>query len=217
MSDISIERFLTAQEKRDLSPATLRALRSYLCNFGDWWEEKRQRPFTVSQLVSRDLRQQVDGVSPHTINRNLSSLRRFCGWAVTTGLLSENPTTSISDIPQAPPSPRSLPTGAIDALLRAPQQIADKRLRLRDEASMSLLVYVGLRTKNPRDLQLRDVDLAGASIVVQRGKGKKTRRIPLHTEAKASLDTNTWSRCAACKVCPLWAAKRIVPKVVKSH
>lgn len=111
----------------------------------------------------------------------------FVAGQSTNGLLSANPATAISDIPQAPPSPRSLPTGAIDALLRAPQQIADERLRLRDEALLSLLVYAGLRTKEARDLQLRDVDLAGASFVVRRGKGKKARRIPLHTEARQTL------------------------------
>ena len=115
MADTSIDTFLVTQEKRDLAPATLRAFRSDLHNFRDWWEETRRRPFAVAHLTSRDLRQwqrhrqQVDGVSPRTINRNLSSLRRFCQWAVTEGLLPDDPALAITGIPSEQLSPRFLP------------------------------------------------------------------------------------------------------------
>jgi site-specific recombinase XerD len=193
MADTSIDTFLVTQAKRYLAPATLRAFRSDLHNFRDWWEETRRRPFAVAHLTGRDLRQwlrhrqQVDGVSPRTINRNLSSLRRFFQWAVTEGLLPDDPALAITEIPSEQLSPRFLPAGAIDALLRAPHKIADERLRLRDEALLALLVYAGLRSGEARDLQLRDVDLAGESIVVRRGKGRKARRVPLHAEACGAL------------------------------
>jgi len=37
------------------------------------------------------------------------------------------------------------------------------------------------------DLQLRELDLAGGTLSVRHGKGGKTRRIPLHSEAQALL------------------------------
>jgi len=54
MVDTSIDTFLVTQAKHDLAPATLRAFRSDLQNFRDWWEETRRRPFAVAHLTGRD-------------------------------------------------------------------------------------------------------------------------------------------------------------------
>ena len=189
-----VDEFLVQQQARGLSPATLKALRSDVQRFYEWWEETHQRPFVVPQLMARDVRQwqhyrqQGEGLSPKTINRNLSSLRRFCQWAVTQGLIPDDPTTTISDLPQGEAlAPRALANGAVDALLRASRALADDRLRSRDQALLALLVYGGLRSQEACDIQLRDVDLAGGAITVRQGKGRKARRIPLHSEAQALL------------------------------
>ena len=98
-------------------------------------------------------RQQVDGVSPKTINRNLVSLRRFCQWAVDQKLLPDNPATGVQELHQEKLLPRFLPEKAVDTLLRAPRTIKDSRLRLRDQALLARLVYAGLRSQEVRDLQ----------------------------------------------------------------
>lgn len=188
-----IQDFLTSQQEADLAPASVRALRSDLLNFAAWWEERHHRPFILSQLVPRDLshwqqyRQQEAGVSPKTINRNLVSLRRFCQWGITVGILSDNPVTSIEPLPAEKLGPRFLPDVAVDALLRAPSQIKNRQLRRRDEVLMALLVYGGLRSQEACDLQVRDVDLEGSTLTVRWGKGKKARRVPLHSEAQRVL------------------------------
>jgi site-specific recombinase XerD len=188
-----IQAFLTSQQKADLTQASMRALRSDLLNFAAWWEARHHRPFILSQLVTRDIRQwqqyrqQEAGVSPKTVNRNLVSLRRFCQWGITAGILSDNPVTSIEPIPEENVGPRFLPDVAVDALLRALGHIKDRRLRRRDEALMALLVYGGLRSQEACDLQVRDVDLESSTLTVRRGKGKKARRVPLHSEAQRVL------------------------------
>ena len=188
-----VEDFLIAQNERNLSLATLKALRSDLSHFMRWWEGMHERPFALQQLVARDIRQwqqhrqQVDGVSPKTINRNLVSLRRFCQWAVAENLLPDNPVTNVENIPQDKLAPRFLPDKAVDALLRTTRTIKDDRLRHRDEALLALLVYAGLWSQEVCDLQLRDIDMPGGTITVRRGKGKKARRIPLHSEAQSTL------------------------------
>jgi site-specific recombinase XerD len=191
---VPIAEFLVQQQARGLSPATMKALRSDVHSFCDWWEKIHQRPFTLQQLMARDVRQwqnyrqQVEGLSPKTINRNLSSLRRFCQWAVAQGLIPDDPTAAISDLPQGEAlAPRSLASGAVDALLRASRTITNDRLRLRDQALLALLVYGGLRSQEACDTQLRDVDLAGSAITVRQSKGRKARRIPLHSEAQVLL------------------------------
>lgn len=187
----AIDQFLDSPEIHSLSPATVKALRSDLRNFAEWWEQARHRPFSVRKLVARDIRlwqtyrQQVDGVSPRTLNRNLFSLRRFCQWAVMQELLPDNPAVTVKEIPEDNLAPRFLSNLAVDALARAPRQLSDLRLRLRDQALLALLIYAGLRSQEVCNLQLRDIDLDGVSITVRQGKGKKARRVPLHSDAHA--------------------------------
>jgi site-specific recombinase XerD len=189
MLDDALDQYLATLATSGVSVATQRAARSDLTSFCVWWEIKHQRSFDLTQVVDRDLRewkltrQKVDGAAPATINRSLSTLRRVGGWAVEQKLLAENPTKGIEDIPSTPLSPRSLPDQAVDALLRAARSERDLGLRLRDEALLALLIYAGLRVQEACDVQLRDIDPAGGSIIVRSGKGGKARRLPLHSDA----------------------------------
>ena len=188
-----IELYLDALRKRDVAPTTLKATRSDLAHLGQWWEIKHQRAFDPAHLVDRDLRawkatrQQLDGAAPSTINRGLSTIRRFCAWASEQGLMVENPATDLTDVPSEPLSPRSLPDEGIDVLLRAARQEQKALLRLRDEALLALLIYAGLRVQEVCDMQLRDLDLAAGTITVRCGKGNRPRRIPLHADAHRLL------------------------------
>lgn len=193
MSNPHFDAFLATQRERDFSSATIKALQSDLKQFSTWWEQRHKRPFAIDQLVARDVRQwqrhrqQIDGVSPSTINRNLVSLRRFCQWAVEGQLLPDNPASDIDEISQDKLAPRFLPDEAIDVLLRAPRVEKNDRLRYRDQALLALLVYAGIRSQEACDLQLRDVDIDGGMLTIRRGKRKKARRIPLHSEAQLAL------------------------------
>lgn len=193
MTDDPISEYLARLTTQSISVATRRASLSDLTHFCRWWETKHQQPFDLKYVVDRDVRdwkqqrQQVDGAAPATINRNLSTLRRFFTWAVEQQLLSENPTRAIEDVPSVPLAPRSLSDQAVDALLRTVRNERDPRLRLRDEALLALLIYTGLRVQEVCDLQVRDVDLAGGTVTVRSGKGGKARRLPLHPDAQRLL------------------------------
>lgn len=164
-----------------------------LIHFRQWWEETYQRHCSPEILAERDVRrwqvyrQEVEGISPKTINRQLSSLRGFFTWLVAQGLITENPIAQMADLPVDALAPRSLPNEAVDALLRAAQSVTNQQLRLRDQALLALLVYGGLRSQEVCALQLRDLDLAGGTVTVRRGKGGKSRRVPLHQDAQRLL------------------------------
>lgn len=174
-------------------PATRRAVRADLLGFAHWWERQRERTFDPTEVVARDIvawvqqRQEVEERKPATINRGLSSLRRFGEWLIDQQLIHENPARRMRDIPLDDRGPRALPDAAIDAVLRAAQEDADPALRLRDGALLALLVYAGLRSQEACDVQLRDVDLDAGMLVVRKGKGRKARRIPLHADAVVLL------------------------------
>ena len=59
-------------------------------------------------------RQQTDGAAPATINRALSTLRRYCAWAVTAGMMTENAPGEIADVPTPALAPHGLPAEADD-------------------------------------------------------------------------------------------------------
>src|SRR5207245_4352401 len=112
MTKEAIVQYLAVLATRGGPAATRRAIHSDLSIFRRWWERKHARIFDITAIVDRDIRewkqtrQVIDGVAPATINRGLSTLRRFCAWAMEEGLLSENPATGIEDIPSETLSPR---------------------------------------------------------------------------------------------------------------
>lgn len=187
--DATIARYLATIAE----PATRRAARADLASFAGWWADQRGRSFDPSQLLAKDVaawvrhRQADQERKPATINRGLSSLRRFGAWLVAEGLLAESPAQGVHDLPLEARGPRSLPDDAVDAVLRAVQAEVLPALRLRDGALLALLAYAGLRAQEACDVQLRDLDLDGAALIVRKGKGRKARRIPLHRDAVALL------------------------------
>jgi site-specific recombinase XerD len=191
--DPTIDQYLALQQRKGRSPLTLKAARADLGRFVAWWETTRQRRFDPSLLLEEDvrvwrgIRQRDDAAAPATINRGLSALRGYCAWALAAGVLVDDPTVAIGDVRLPALGPRSLPTGAVDALLRAAHQQRDMRQRLRDEALLALLVYAGLRAQEACDVQLRDLDLAGGTVTVRSGKAGKARRVPLHASALVLL------------------------------
>lgn len=189
----STDEYLALLQRKGRSPLTLKATRADLGRFISWWETTRRRQFDPSLLLEEDVRawrgvrQRDDAAAPATINRGLSALRGYCAWALATGVLVDDPAAAIGDVRLPELGPRSLPTGAVDALLRAAHQQRDPRQRLRDEALLALLVYAGLRAQEACDVQLRDLDLAGGTITVRSGKAGKARRLPLHANALVLL------------------------------
>ncbi len=189
----SIEQYLEVLQTKRRAPATLKVVRQDLTHFVAWWELIRRRTFDPVLLRHEDLRdwrlarQRDDGAAPATINRGLASLRGYCQWATLSHLLTENPASDLEDVPTDPLAPRSLPTEAVDALLRVARAEQHPLLRARNEALLALLIYAGLRVQEACDLQLRDLDLGGGTVTVRSGKAGKARRVPLHADAQRLL------------------------------
>jgi hypothetical protein len=73
-------------------------------------------------------RQDDEERKPATINRGLSTLRRFGEWLVAEQLMRENTAKGVRDLPLEEHGPRSLPDDAVDAVLRAVQAEEEKRV-----------------------------------------------------------------------------------------
>ena len=127
----------------------------------------------------------LQGYSPRSNARLLSSLRAFYAHALRRGLRSDDP-TALLDPPKLPRSlPKALAESQIDALLAAPQ--IDTPLGLRDRAMLELMYAAGLRVSELVGLPANAVNLRQGVVRVT-GKGSKERLVPLGEESQHWLE-----------------------------
>ncbi|NDK38023.1 site-specific tyrosine recombinase XerD [Pseudoxanthomonas gei] len=127
----------------------------------------------------------VQGYSPRSNARLLSSLRAFYAWLLRRGDRSDDP-TALLDPPKLPRSlPKALAESQIDALLLAPA--VDTPLGLRDRAMFELMYAAGLRVSELVDLPANAVNLRQGVVRVT-GKGSKERLVPLGEESQHWLE-----------------------------
>jgi len=115
-----------------------------------------------------------------SINRRLSTLRRFYRLQSELGTIDADPTAAVNSPRNPRPLPKSLTEKQVEALLAAPDDATT--LGLRDRAMLELLYATGLRVSELVGLRLSQLSLdTGAVRVV--GKGNKERLVPVGEEA----------------------------------
>ncbi|MBV1788377.1 tyrosine recombinase XerC [Marinobacterium sp. D7] len=172
--------------ERQLSPHTLNNYRRDLERLEAQLEELGCAGWRA--LDERKLRRAVaqlhgNGLSGRSLARLLSATRSFYRYLSREGKVSQNPALAV----QAPKASRRLPqTLDVDQLSALLDQRSDDPLVIRDLAMMELLYSSGLRVSELVSLNLFDLDLRDASLVVT-GKGRKTRMLPIGRKAIAAL------------------------------
>jgi integrase/recombinase XerD len=115
-----------------------------------------------------------------SINRRLSTLRRFYRLHAAQATIAADPTLRVKS-PKLPRSlPRNLSEDQVAALLGAPD--TETPLGLRDRAMLETLYATGLRVSELVGLKLSQVSL-DMGVVRVLGKGNKERLVPLGEEA----------------------------------
>lgn len=206
MTDV-IDRYIMhlskpTKHKRSTSPETIRATRSDLLGFVRWWEKEKEISFDPALVLDTDLLEWHDeryddgeGVKATTLNRARSSLLGFFNWAREQGLVSHNPATALPLLDRGDIDPRSTPPEGVDWLIRVASAQEDSTTRLRDLALLTLLSDCGLRSQEAANVQLRDLDLDGETLLVRKGKRNKPRRVPLADVAVRRLRDYLRVRC----------------------
>jgi integrase/recombinase XerC len=153
-------------------------------------------------LTSHDIRHFVarlhaGGLAPSSIARTLSAWRSFFQWLGDRGQATANPVVGV----RGPRRPKRLPKAlsADQAVMLAANAPDDSLLARRDHALIELLYSSGLRLAELTSLDWRHfaaqggqpasvswVDLEGAEATV-RGKGSKTRTVPIGAPAVEAL------------------------------
>lgn len=123
-------------------------------------------------------------LSPATQRARIGALKRFFGWLFEQGGIPSNPAKALR-LPKRPcrSVPKVLSRSEITKLLAYPN-ILDP-LGLRDRAMLELFYATGIRRTELVHLDIEDIELESASLLIRRGKGGKDRVLPLaHTTTR---------------------------------
>ncbi len=133
-------------------------------------------------------RQHARGLSPRSIQRQLSAIRTFFAFLIREGEIRVNPALDV----RAPKAARHLPhTLDADQMQRLLEFRTDDGLGVRDKAMLELLYSSGLRLHELVALDRSDLDVADHTVRVT-GKGNKVRIIPVGRYALDAL--KVWLR-----------------------
>jgi integrase/recombinase XerC len=120
-------------------------------------------------------KQHARGLSPRSIQRQLSAVRTFLNYLIRERVLKSNPALEVRAPKGAKHLPHTLDADQMSKLLDF--RTADG-LAVRDKAMMELLYSSGLRLQELISLDLTAVDLADRTLRVT-GKGNKARILPI--------------------------------------
>ena len=147
------------------------------------WAEKND--FDLLNLTRRDLREWLidlagEKLSENSKRRAVSALRGFYKFLMFDGHIKKNPAEDLDAPQKGFYLPKFLNQTEIENLLLAPD--VSQEIGLRDRAILELMYACGLRVSEAVDLKISDVEL-DAGILTCKGKGSKTRKIPVGTSA----------------------------------
>jgi integrase/recombinase XerC len=185
----ALSRFLDhLRFERRLSPATVGGRRRDLGSFISWCESVRIASFDRidSQAVrSYAGRLRRDGRDPATLERHLSSLRSWFGFALEQGWIRHNPAIEVRAPKKSRPLPKTLSREQAQRAVEAPAMEDSVEAR-RDRAILELLYSSGLRRAELLHLSCDDFIADGHEVRVT-GKGNKQRVVPVGGPARDAI------------------------------
>ena len=194
--------------ERAYSPRTIEVYTRDVAALRAHLREKRDKDVPLARLSAIDVRSQlaalfgVNGAA--TISRKLSSVRAFCRFLVKRGAIPGNPAAAVRGPKKKRGLPRALDVDDAFRLVEAPtatgrtshrklssaEEARHTLLRLRDAALLELLYGTGLRVSEACGLDVDDIDRDRYNtpmLLVRRGKGNKSRQVPVGGSADRAL------------------------------
>lgn len=184
----AIDEFNAYQAEQERSVNTVINYRGDLLAFAVWHEKQYNEPPNLDELGGAALREwkrhltdQVK-LKPRSVNRKLSALQKFLGWAGGRGYA--RPIQTPKRVSVETPPPRWMSRREELALLRAVEKVGNAR----DVAIVAVFLGAGLRVSELASLkgdQLEVSERKGTVHVI--GKGRKHRDIPLNADVRKAL------------------------------
>ena len=147
------------------------------------WSEKNN--LDIVQLSRQDLREflidlAAEKLSPTSVNRLISAMRGFYKFLMFDRHIKKNPAEDLQSQQTTSYLPKFLNQEEIEKLLAVPDVSGE--IGLRDRAVLETMYACGLRVSEVCSLQISDVEL-DAGILTCKGKGNKTRKVPIGKSA----------------------------------
>jgi len=183
----SVEHFLHhLTTEKQLSPNTVDSYARDLAKLIDQIENlPSSTPESIDNFAIRQAMSQLHrkGLSGRSIQRWLSAMRSYFRYCIRQNWCKNNPADDV----RAPKSPKPLPkTMDVDEVGQLLKFKRDDWMGVRDRAILELLYSSGLRISELCNMDIYDLDLAGASLRVT-GKGSKSRDLPVGRHALEAL------------------------------
>jgi integrase/recombinase XerD len=137
------------------------------------------RPTHVTAYLERLRRGEAPAAKVYkasTVGRMLVSVRSFYRFLAREGELDADPTVTVGVPRQTRSLPKAIPLLDVERLIESPPS---DLLGLRDRAILETLYGAGLRISELVALDVDDIDLDGGLVMVLKGKGSKSRQVPI--------------------------------------
>jgi integrase/recombinase XerD len=189
-----VDEFLShIQFERGLSKNTVEAYRRDLVMWGRFCELTGVDP---DAAASKDVTAYLERLragrppaskpyQPSTVGRMLVSVRSFYRFLAQEGELESDPTLTVGVPRRMRSLPKAIPLVDVERLL---ESTAADLLGRRDRAILEMLYGAGLRISELVDLDVDDVDLTKGLVLVVKGKGSKSRQVPLGRAAQRAVE-----------------------------
>jgi site-specific recombinase XerD len=187
------------------TPATIITYASRQRHFARWLAGRGLAAPVVSEVTPDLIRRyqyalSAQNLRPRSIRGSLNALRALFAYLASMGDASTNPALEVK-LPKKDDAHRLLVTD--DDLVRLLQACERQRTEfrsVRDKAILAVLIYCGVRRQELLNLTVPAINMADGSLLVQHGKGKKSRVIPLCVEAKGAVQE--WPALRQMRKCP---------------
>lgn len=180
-----------ALRAEDKSPATRAVYGDGARQYLAWCTDTATLPMARRSLQTWMAHLLEHGAAPGTVRTRQLAVKRFAAWLLATGQLIGDPFVGIKGPVQRYPLVVPLSDGELRALIATcthPAHRAHEPLHhRRDEALIRLMMETGIRAGEVISLDLADLDLAIGRILIRRGKGGRSRTIPIGPATTVAL------------------------------
>jgi len=147
------------------------------------WSDKND--YDLIRLTRRDLREWLIDLAGKKLSENskrrmISALRGFYKFLLFDGHIAKNPAENLETPQKGFYLPNFLNQTDIGNLLTVPDTSTE--IGLRDRTILEVMYACGLRVSETVDLKMSDIDV-DAGILTCKGKGSKTRKVPVGKSA----------------------------------
>jgi integrase/recombinase XerD len=174
-------------KQRAYSPRTLDANHWAFVMFLGWCEERNiEAPANITRAMLESYQRHLwryrkpngKPLAVSTQRARLGALQRFFAWLCRENRITANPAADL-ELPRKPQRslPKGLPLDDVRQVLAAPD--LNDPLGIRDRAMLQTFYATGIRRSELVRLDVTDIDHNAQTLVVRKGKGGKSRVLPL--------------------------------------